>query len=130
MSATVRQREEFVARIVAEYGHYVSPGMKIPAVYRGRHFARAMKLVTWCRKMMRLGATHHRLSLAQSNRGRTDDEERALDQCELRICKLCEEQMNCKPVFSDDPRGATVKLELPSGKSNAFAGGGWCVPGS
>lgn len=33
-------------------------------------------------------------------------------------------------VFSGDPRGATVKLRLPSGRSNSFGGDGWCVPGS
>lgn len=35
-----------------------------------------------------------------------------------------------KPIFSGDPRGACVKLILPSGKHNSFGGEehGYCVP--
>lgn len=32
--------------------------------------------------------------------------------------------------FSGDPRGATVKIKLPSGRTNSFGGEGWCVPNS
>jgi hypothetical protein len=39
-----------------------------------------------------------------------------------------------KPIVErnslEDPRGATVKLVLKSGRSNCFAGEGWAVPGS
>jgi hypothetical protein len=31
-------------------------------------------------------------------------------------------------IFTYDPRGATVKLRLPSGAANNFGGDGWCVP--
>jgi hypothetical protein len=34
------------------------------------------------------------------------------------------------PIFTYDPRGATVKLHLPSGATNSFGGEGWCVPTS
>lgn len=32
-------------------------------------------------------------------------------------------------MFSHDPRGCTVKLLLPSGRSNSMGGEGWCLPG-
>ena len=35
---------------------------------------------------------------------------------------------NITPVFQGDPRGATVKLKVPSGKTNDWASEGICVP--
>jgi predicted Zn-ribbon and HTH transcriptional regulator len=37
-------------------------------------------------------------------------------------------QRGFAPIFTHDPRGATVKLHLPSGTTNSFGGEGWCVP--
>jgi len=31
-------------------------------------------------------------------------------------------------IFSGDPRGCTVKLEMPNGATNDFGGEGWCIP--
>lgn len=47
--------------------------------------------------------------------------------CEARISKVCE-RIGCVPVFSGDPRGATVKVVVPSGHSNSWGGEGVCVP--
>jgi hypothetical protein len=35
---------------------------------------------------------------------------------------------NVVPVFQGDPRGATVKLKVPSGKADSWDGVGICVP--
>jgi hypothetical protein len=51
--------------------------------------------------------------------------------CEARIRAHCESiGAGCVPVFSGDPRGATVKLRVPSGRTNDWGATGICVPGS
>lgn len=40
------------------------------------------------------------------------------------------EQKGCVPVFSGDPRGATVKLQVPSGATGDWGQVGICVPTS
>ena len=34
----------------------------------------------------------------------------------------------CYPIFNGDPRGAVVKIQVPSGRTNDFAQEGICVP--
>ena len=36
--------------------------------------------------------------------------------------------MSIEPVFSGDPRGAVLKLRLPSGRTNDWGQDGFCVP--
>lgn len=38
------------------------------------------------------------------------------------------EPFNVTPVFSSDPRGATIKLRVPSGRTNDWGNTGICVP--
>lgn len=39
------------------------------------------------------------------------------------------QRFNVIPSFDGDPRGACVKLKVPSGRNNSYGGGGWiCVP--
>lgn len=54
-------------------------------------------------------------------------------------CKSCQTEdsitavcrsIGCEPVFGGDPRGATVKLRVPSGKTNDWGQEGICVPNS
>jgi hypothetical protein len=47
--------------------------------------------------------------------------------CEQIITKICLEN-GLKPVFSGDPRGCTVKVVVPSGKTNDWGKEGICVP--
>jgi hypothetical protein len=47
---------------------------------------------------------------------------------ESAIRELCS-PYHVTPSFDGDPRGACVKLKVPSGWNNSFGGGGWiCVP--
>ncbi len=48
---------------------------------------------------------------------------------ENRILRACK-PWGIRPDFNGDPRGAVVKLRLPSGKWNSFGGpeDGYCVP--
>lgn len=46
---------------------------------------------------------------------------------EKRIGKVCA-SIGCTPVFSGDPRGATVKVQVPSGRTNDWGATGVCVP--
>lgn len=50
---------------------------------------------------------------------------------EARIAALCAQVSNGKPfvpVFHGDPRGACVKLQVPSGKTDDWGREGMCVP--
>ena len=38
------------------------------------------------------------------------------------------EQVGVTPIFGGDPRGAVLKLRVPSGKANDWGGAGICVP--
>ena len=68
----------------------------------------------------------------QTVKGDWDEEAANRDQkreeaIEARITAICE-KLGCKPIFSGDPRGATVKVIVPSGRSNSWGGEGICVP--
>lgn len=50
-------------------------------------------------------------------------------QIEARITAICAELgPGFKPVFSGDPRGCTVKIAVPSGKTDDMGREGICVP--
>ena len=49
---------------------------------------------------------------------------------ERRIKAICAELGFPEPVLNGDPRGATVKIVLPSGKANDWGKEGYCVPTS
>ena len=49
------------------------------------------------------------------------------DQTQARVVKLLA-PYGIKPVFSGDPRGAVVKLRVPSGRTNDWGQTGICVP--
>lgn len=46
---------------------------------------------------------------------------------EYRVWQLCK-AAGLKPIFSGDPRGAVVKLVMPSGVTNDWGRTGLCVP--
>ena len=56
-------------------------------------------------------------------------EEKQDERCQERIRKACE-PWGIKPNFQGDPRGAVVKLLLPSGRWNSWGGreDGFCAP--
>jgi len=75
-------------------------------------------------ELMKLARRHGRLQERACNEQVPENHDAA---CEAKIRKLCED-IGCTPLFSGDPRGATVKLKLPSGRTNDFGGIGVCVP--
>jgi hypothetical protein len=80
-------------------------------------------------ELMRLGRQYGRLQEAACNGELTADQLKREARVEQYIRGICREwKMGC--ILSGDPRGATVKLKLPSGKSNSWGGEGWCVPNS
>src|SRR5215469_3057592 len=46
-----------------------------------------------------------------------------------KVTILCE-RFNCKPVFQGDPRGNTLKIQVPDGYTNDWGREGICVPTS
>lgn len=81
--------------------------------------------------LIRLATKHARLMVDYCNGLEVYDEE---GEPLPRLASLVEhitgaaKRCNCGVIFSGDPRGATVKLILPSGESNSFGGEGWIVP--
>jgi hypothetical protein len=47
---------------------------------------------------------------------------------EDRIRALCKPLKGFEAIFSGDPRGACVKIRVPSGRSDSWGGEGMCVP--
>jgi len=82
----------------------------------------AADLITLGRRLSRLAVTH-------CNVGLTERDERSEERTEQRARELCE-HYGLQAVFSGDPRGATLKIVMPSKISNSWGGEGFCVPGS
>ena len=51
------------------------------------------------------------------------------EKIETAVTELCS-KFDCKAIFSGDPRGNTLKIEVKSGYSNSWGGEGICVPTS
>ena len=77
----------------------------------GRTYARIQEM--WCNEEM--------------SERRTKEVEHKEALLERRITELAT-ACNCKADFAGDPRGATVKIILPNGRTNDWAKEGWCVP--
>lgn len=87
-------------------------------------------LLESARLLMRHAATLQRLAVALCN-GWIDQEqyEKRTKTPSERIITLCKELPGMgRPMLGGDPRGAVVKLRLPSKRTNSFGGDGWCVP--
>ena len=85
----------------------------------------------FARLLMRHSATHQRMAeeeccVEMSERQAAWHEKRT-QQVEARITVLCT-PYGIVPDFQGDPRGATVKLKVPSGRTNDWGQTGICVP--
>lgn len=89
------------------------------------------------KRLLRYGATHHLLAEYHSNGNCPHahlSTQRGEEMCakemgiELKIVELLPD--GCKPTFSDDPRGCTVKIQVPDGYTNDWRREGICVPTS
>lgn len=130
------KRDEFVATLAREYPQLSSTQIGSVAA-----------------QLMRLGRAYGRLQEAFCNGDYPADngqrETRLCDQCGLAwatesfrggVCPDCRTEAKIRtacaglpgsePIFSGDPRGATVKLKLPSGRTDDWGQVGVCVPNS
>jgi len=92
-------------------------------------------IIETCSLICRAATTHARLAEADCNYGLTERENRLVERLEKRIANLCLElptvvDKAITPIFSGDPRGATVKLVLPDGRTDDWGQTGICVPTS
>lgn len=99
------------------------------AVVMAREFPAAFGLAGHFEALMKLGRRYSLLMERECNTGGVS--EKTVARLEAKVRAVCEEiNPACVPVFSGDPRGATVKLKVPSGKVTDWGGVGVCVPGS
>jgi hypothetical protein len=105
MASKRAERDEFIWLMAREYGQG--------------------DLLFLLRQLMRLAKKHHRLAEQACNEDVPEDHR---ERCETAIRAVCAKMRGCIPVFSGDPRGATVKLRLPSGRTNDWGGTGVCIP--
>jgi hypothetical protein len=100
-----RAREDFIACMLAE--------VEMP--------------VEISRLIMRDATTIQRLAAEECNRELTTRERLADEAAQRRIRERCA-PFKVSPIFSGDPRGACVKLRVPSGRADDWGGVGICVP--
>jgi hypothetical protein len=82
-------------------------------------------------KLMRYGSTLNRLAVQQSNDPKwCDVDELKRKRITRKISELVAEFGGTGVVFSNDPRGATVKIRVPDGYPNDWGREGICVPTS
>lgn len=118
-----KDRESFIARIVSECSN-----VEYPADQGRPTFGRRAELA---RLILRDAATHHRLAELDCNEGLTEAQARRSDACERRIAERLAELGPGFAVaeFSGDPRGATVKIRVPSGYGDSWGDrSAYCVP--
>ena len=113
-----KDRDEFVGVIVAEVANKGVPLHQ--GVHQGTDLARLI---------LRNAATIQRHAIDECNRPTTLRETQVAGRAKQRIIEACK-PWGIKPTFGGDPRGACVKLLLPSGRWNSMGGAecGYCVP--
>lgn len=76
-------------------------------------------------KLLVLSRRHARLQEKACNEPVPENHDQ---RTEDRIRDLVDQLPGCKVIFSGDPRGCTVKLVVPSGRTNDWGAEGICVP--
>lgn len=105
-----QERDEFIGLLLQEFPN------RNPA-----------DVLTLARALMRHAATDDRYCCKDCNEGLSEAEEKRQEANQERILSLCQE-WGIVPHFNGDPRGATVKLQVPSGRANDWGRVGICVP--
>ena len=108
------------------------------ALLMGRHTKASLRQV---QALMRYASTLQHLAEDQCNRVWTERDESQRRRIQASTVKVCSEILGdiskgqviangyyCAPIFSGDPRGAVLKIRVPSGYSNSMGGEGICVP--
>jgi hypothetical protein len=87
------------------------------------------------KRLLTLAAQYARIQLSICNDdpsrygpGWEEQREKREDKIEKDIRDLCARFPGVRPIFSGDPRGACVKLEVPSGFTDDWGQTGLCVP--
>ena len=78
-------------------------------------------------QILRDAATVQASCVAECNTGLNYAGERRKANAQRRITQVAA-SFDCVAIFSGDPRGATTKLKVPSGRTNDFVSSGICVP--
>ncbi len=89
------------------------------------------ELVTGVQRLLPLVDQYQKLSVKACNVQLSDSEQMLLDETlETKICLVNKRYFGniLELDFTGDPRGYVIKLKLPSGYSNSFAGELYCVP--
>ena len=117
-----KDREEFIALMMAEATQGTNIGHGV---------------LDTLRAIMQCATRLHRIAERQCNGHQTFDgrwdeaaakrDELAEERIQARVVKLCE-PLGWVPDFQGDPRGAVVKLKVPSGRYNDWGQTGICVP--
>ena len=83
-------------------------------------------------RLMRYGSTMNRLAEKQCNEPWTDADQAKRDRIKTAIRKICcfEIEGVTGVVLSNDPRGATIKIQVKDGVTNDWGREGICVPTS
>ena len=119
MSSYQKDRDEFIAQIVSE----------VECSNKGRYGGSVQAATDLARLILRNASSLDRLAVKQCNEPWTDGDEKQVEQARERINAACK-TWGIVPNYSRDPRGAVVKLLLPSGRHNSWGGAeeGFCVP--
>lgn len=94
------------------------------AVLMAREFPAVPNLPRMLASLLKLSRRHGRLQERACNEQVPEDHDA---RCERLIRETCAE-IGCGAIFSGDPRGCTVKLTVPSGRTNDWGAEGVCVP--
>lgn len=107
-----KERDEFVATLAREF-----PQVKLEDL---THMAATL---------MRLARIHGRICLAECN-GKMSSHDACVQvgQIEREIERAIKDLPGVGVEFEGDPRGYTVRLLLPSKRSNSLSGIGWGIP--
>ena len=115
MKPTAKERMQFTAVLAREYPQHAD-----------------IDLVA--QRLMSLGQTYGRIQESYCNddlRGTAERKREEKEQSiEREVKGLCDTLPGCMPIFGGDPRGATIKLKVPSGYTDDWGKVGVCVPGS
>src|SRR5262245_26266261 len=109
-----RKRNLFIIHLAREYPHIPADQLVVileALLRRAKHYQRLMLEPTKAQERT-LSANHAH----------------EVERCRKDIHRLCQRLPECQPIFSSDPRGATVKLLLPSGVTDSMTQVGLCVP--
>jgi hypothetical protein len=121
-----KDRDEFVGVIVEECGTESAKKVYRRNVPAGERRGSAVEMA---RAILRDSSTLQRLAVEECNRELTPREVCQIGAARERIEEACK-PWGIKPHFHGDPRGACVKMLLPSGRWNSMGGAedGYCVP--